>query len=134
MPRCSSVATEQKHRADPLDEWADREYPIAEDMTFQRISWTAERAGWAGVVLLMLLALAGLFSVGPLSSTAASDESGALSVRYQHFQRSGAGSIMAVTIAPLDGSGVRLRFDAEFLSAFTIERVQPEPLEWRGEA
>ena len=103
-------------------------------MAFQRATWTVERIGWVVVVLLMLLALAGLFSVGPFSSVEKSDESGALNVRYEYFHRSGAGSVMEVTIAPLDGSGARLRFDAAFLRAFTIEQVQPEPLEWRGEA
>ena len=46
MLRCVIVATEQKREADPLDEWGDREYPVAEDMAFQRATWVAERIGW----------------------------------------------------------------------------------------
>ena len=41
---------------------------------------------------------------------------------------------MELTLVPLDGSGAQLRFDSAFLRAFTLERVQPEPREWRGEA
>lgn len=128
------MVTEQKHRADPLDEWADRDYPVAEDMDFQRTTWTAERFGWTAVLVLMLLAFAGLFSVGPLSSVEKGDDSGALTARYEYFHRAGAKDVMELTLVPLDGSGAQLRFDAAFLRAFTIERVQPEPREWRGEA
>ena len=103
-------------------------------MDFQRATWVTERIGWGLVVILMLLALAGLFSMGPLSSVEKSDESGALTARYQYFHRSGAKDVMELTLVPLDGSGAQLRFDSAFLRAFTIERVQPEPREWRGEA
>ena len=128
------MAAEQKRQADPLDEWSDRDYPVAEDMDFQRATWMTERIGWVVVVILMLLALAGLFSVGPLSSVEASDDSGALNARYEYFHRAGAGDVMELTLVPLDGSGAQLRFDSAFLRAFTIEQVQPEPREWRGEA
>ncbi len=127
------MAADPKRQSDPLDEWADREYPVAEDMAFQRATWTTERIGWAAVVILMLLSLAGLFSVGPLSSTEKSDGSGALTARYEYFHRSGARDVMELTLVPLDGGGAQLHFDAAFLQAFTIERVQPEPLQWRGE-
>lgn len=126
--------TPQPKPRDPLDEWSDRDYPVAEDMRFQRITWIVERIGWAAVVGLMLLALAGLFSMGPLSAVEQTDDSGALTVRYDRFQRSGATAVMEVVLTPLDGEGAALHFDKSFLHAFTIEAVQPRPAEWRGEA
>jgi hypothetical protein len=131
------VVTERKRQsgtlADPLDEWADREYPVAEDMAFQRASWIIERIGWGLIVALMLAALLGLFSMGVLSGAKASDGSGALSVEYERFHRNGAGDVMEVTLTPLDGSGAVLHLDARFLRAFTIDSVTPEPAEWRGD-
>lgn len=127
------MATEQKRQADPLDEWADREYPVAEDMAFQRLSWILERSGWLLMVLLMLAALAGAFSQGLLSSTEASDPSGALKVEYERFHRNGASEVIDVTAAPLSGSGTVLHLDAAFLRSFTIDSITPEPAEWRGD-
>lgn len=127
------MAAQQKRKADPLDEWADREYPVAEDMAFQRLSWIIERTGWALMVALMIAAFAGAFSMGVLSSTEASDPSGALRVEYERFQRNGASNVMNVTAAPLSGSGTVLHLDAEFLRSFTVESVTPEPVEWRGD-
>lgn len=127
------MATKQNHRSDPLDEWADRDYPVAEDMAFQRLSWIIERTGWALMIALMIAALAGAFSMGFLSSAEASDPSGALTVKYERFHRNGASDVMDVTAAPLSGSGIVLHLDAEFLRSFTIDSVTPEPMEWRGD-
>ena len=43
-----------------------RSLHIVEDMQFQRWSWAIERVAWGGMVLVVLLALAGVFADGPL--------------------------------------------------------------------
>src|SRR5690606_40254283 len=78
-PRWCCVATDRNHRSAPLDEWADRDYPVAEDMAFQRLSWIIERSGWAVMVVLVIAALAGAFSSGFISGATTSDPSGARS-------------------------------------------------------
>lgn len=47
-----------------------RDYPVREDMAYQVKVWRFERWGWYTLVLLILLALLGLFSRGPLSTRA----------------------------------------------------------------
>lgn len=127
------MATDRNHRSDPLDEWADRDYPVAEDMAFQRLSWIIERSGWAVMVVLVIVALAGAFSSGFISGATTSDPSGALTVEYERFHRTGASDVMQITAAPLSGDGILLHLDAGFLRRFTIESVTPEPREWRGD-
>lgn len=55
------------NREEELD---SRRYPIAEDMALQCRIWRFERIGWWGLGLVVLLALLGLFSRGPLSRAA----------------------------------------------------------------
>lgn len=109
------------------DEWADRAYPVAEDMSFQRRTWVAERIGWFLIIVLILLALAGVFSSGPLSSTTAQDGSGRLTVQYDRFGRYNAAARLVLKITPLQNGPVVVRVDADFLDAFTIEWLHPMP-------
>lgn len=44
-----------------------RRVPVRENMPLQIRGWQIERVGWYGLLLLVALALAGLFSKGPLS-------------------------------------------------------------------
>ncbi len=48
--------------ADNRDELESRSYPIREDMTLQQRLWKTERVGWYLILLILALALAGLFS------------------------------------------------------------------------
>jgi hypothetical protein len=50
-----------------LPEQSSRNVPVRENMALQIRGWQIERLGWYGLLLLMALALAGLFSKGPLS-------------------------------------------------------------------
>src|SRR6185312_17388207 len=74
-----------KQRTDCMREFQSRDYPIREDMGFQRTSWVVERAGWIALTLLLLAALAGLFGHGWLSKDSIGD--GIMRVDYDRFQR-----------------------------------------------
>lgn len=117
-------------------------------MGFQKRSWTFERIGWVVMVLLVVAALLGLFSTGPLSQVTVQDPEGLVQVQYDRFQRYRAPTTLRVTFlkpsgmespgadAPGDGATASLRISRTLVDAIGIERIQPEPEQVRsaGEA
>src|SRR4029079_12532418 len=69
-----------------MSEFQSRNYPIKEDMDFQRRSWTVERAGWLILGVVMVAALVGLFGYGPVSKAHLNGND--LKLSYERFQRS----------------------------------------------
>lgn len=60
---------------------------IHEDLPFQEREWKIQRAAWVFMALVIVLALLGLFSTGPLSSAKEEAADGALTVGYERFIR-----------------------------------------------
>lgn len=117
------------------DERASRSFPVVEDMPFQRANWAAERVGWCVLVLVVAMALAGVFSIGPVSSHTASDQSGQLAVESGRFQRIDAlASIRVSARAAAPAEELVLRIAPSFLDAFTINAMQPQPFRAEGGA
>ena len=69
-------------------------------MAFQRRGWAVERT--CGVIMgaVLVTALAGGFSVGPVSTVEATDESGLIYIQYERFLRNLASSTLRVSLAP----------------------------------
>lgn len=118
----------------PASEWESRERPLRENMRLQRAYWRLERAGWLLLAAIETLALLGMFAIGPLSSGTARSPSGQLQVEYGRFHRNGAASTMQLTLAPTGADSVVLRFGADFLAAFQIDAMTPQPEAERGGA
>jgi len=98
-----------------------------EDMAFQRVQWRVERAAWAILALLLVLALAGVFAAGPLARATAIDSAGRMLVDYPRFVRNGAVTRMEVHVTP-DGTGAfTIILDRAFMRAFKLDTVQPAP-------
>jgi hypothetical protein len=114
------------------DTWRNRTHPIKEDMRFQRATWRVERIGWILLWLIMILALLGLFSEGPLSTTSVESPAGDLRVTYGRFQRSGAPAEVKLEASPKNGQEVVIRVSATMLDAFAIESISPRPQTERG--
>jgi hypothetical protein len=109
------------------DELASRTYPfLQEDMALQIRTWRFERVGWYVLCLIILFTLLGLFSSGPLSSANLSNPDGSITVEHQRFYRNGAVTPLVLDVQISAQSPVILAGD--FLDAFTIESIQPEPL------
>ena len=109
------------------DIWRNRTYPIKEDMAFQRATWRAERIGWAVLWLIVLLALLGLFSHGPLSTASVETPDGGLRVTYERFQRNGRPAEIKLEARPRPEHGLAISLDARMLDAVTIETITPAP-------
>ncbi|MBS3941425.1 MAG: hypothetical protein KG028_10740 [Actinobacteria bacterium] len=96
----------------------------------QRRAVLVERAGWVGMLLLIVAALAGLLGPGPLSHTSSGSSDGSLEVDFSRFLRSGATTGLDISLTLSDPSEQpRVRIDADYLDAFSIDDVRPAPAE-----
>jgi hypothetical protein len=95
------------------------------ELIFHQREWRIQRVGWALLVLFLALALGGLFGNGPLSRTHADAAAGR--VEYQRFVRDGLSTDLIVTPTGSARGMNRVEIDADYLQAFRIERITPEP-------
>ncbi|WP_224795641.1 hypothetical protein [Pseudomonas fluorescens] len=105
-----------------------RQYPVREDMEFQLKVWRFERWGWYVMLLVVMLALLGLFSSGPLSSRQVQSADGRIGVQYERFHRNGAINPMIIQVKALPNTPVQLELLGNALQGFSIETLQPQPL------
>lgn len=110
------------------DDFHSREYPIREDMKFQLKVWRLERWGWYLMLLVVMLALLGLFSRGPFSSRQTLSADGRISVQYELFHRNGSTSPMIIQIKAPPDTPVELELGGNVFQGFSIETLQPQPL------
>ncbi len=102
---------------------------ISEDMAFQRRSWKAERMSWAILTLLLLAALLGLFSVGPLSITTGIDPGRLFSLDHERFLRFKAPSELRLHLEPeaTAKQTVTIRLSGDMARGVELVNIQPEP-------
>ncbi|HDS1735455.1 hypothetical protein [Pseudomonas sp. BP8] len=93
----------------------------------QRRVWCFERVGWYSLVLIVLLALAGLFGNGQLSDAQAVSSDGRVRVEYQRLSRTGSTDSMRITVRGAPGKPVILLLGGTLLQEASIETLQPEP-------
>lgn len=107
-------------------------FEVHDDLAFQRKTWRFERIGWVAMGCIVLTAALGLTGEGWLSRTTVTDDDG-LRLEYERFLRVQAPVVFRLRIGPgsvADGA-LALRLDTNFVKDFDIERVVPEPAEWR---
>ncbi|TDV62596.1 hypothetical protein [Pseudomonas sp. LP_7_YM] len=114
-------------------EFSSRSYPIQEDMAQQRKAWRFERIGWVGLILLIGLTLAGLFSKGPLSQVEPATADGRLQVKYERFSRNGAQDDLIITSKGAAYEILYLVLGSELLEGVSIEGLNPQPEPLRSE-
>ena len=111
----------------PDNESISRSEPIQENMPMQQRVWRFERVGWYVLVLIVLLALAGLFGNGPLSDAEVMSQDGRLKVEYQRLSRSGTTDNLFITVQGIPGQPVTVELEGSLLRKASIETIQPEP-------
>jgi hypothetical protein len=114
-----------------MDEFASRQYPVQEDMRFQRRSWIVERAGWVVLALIALAGLSGVLGNGPASWAHAG--AGPLTVSYQRFQRATRVSDFTFDVARVAGNDLTLKLGPSFQRDFELTSIQPPPLRSRAD-
>jgi len=96
-------------------------------MAYQARVWRFERWGWYGLLVVIMLALLGLFSHGPLSSREVYGSDGKLSVQYEMFHRNGSSNPMKISVQGAPNATVEVELAGELLEGFSVETLQPEP-------
>ena len=96
------------------------------DHRFHRNEWRIQRIGWVLVALFLVLAVAGLFGSGPLSRAHADNSAGRLD--YERFTRYGLSTNLAVTPAGSAHGVTRVEISGDYLEAFRVEHITPEPV------
>src|SRR4029079_4084426 len=107
-----------------MQEMQSRDYPIREDMAFQRTSWIVERAGWIVLTLLLIAALAGAFGHGWLSKQTIEDENPR--GEFDRFQR-----VIKVpsSIISLRSAGEpKLTLGRKFQASYEVIDIEPRPI------
>lgn len=102
---------------------------VSEDMAFQHRTWVVQRVAWAVLALLLTAAAVGLFSVGPLSTTTASDPARILLLDYERFLRFGAPTEMHLHLEP-EATGeetITIRLSGDLARGVEFVSIQPEP-------
>ncbi|MGS7251020.1 hypothetical protein HG549_11315 [Pseudomonas sp. SK] len=109
------------------DELRSRHHPVEEDMRMQQRVWRFERVGWYMLVVIVLLALAGLFGNGPLSDAQVASDDGRVRVDYQRLSRSGTTDNLRITVRGTPGEPVQVVLGGSLLREASIETMQPQP-------
>lgn len=102
---------------------------ISQDLAHERREWAIERVGWVVMALLLLAALAGLTGPGPLSRATAADNSSALRVEYNRFERYQSPVMLRVHLGPgaaPDGKA-RLWLSRDYVENVELRHIDPEP-------
>jgi len=96
---------------------------LDEDRQFQERYWNFQRVGWAAFAVILMLAVLGFTgSGGPVSVT--ETQVGNARLRYPTVARWSTPDTLQVRFF---GSTGEIRLGPDFLSAFEIQGIQPEP-------
>lgn len=108
--------------------WRGTDLQVEEDPDFQRRDWQAERVAWAAFAAVIVAALLGVFSTGPLSWAQERSASGELVIRYERFSRRVGESTLTASIRPDPGaSSVALVISSDYFDANEIEVTTSPP-------
>jgi hypothetical protein len=104
---------------------------LAQDLEFERRSWTIERIGWVVMAIVGLAALAGLLGPGPFSNTIAGEPDRPLWLEYSRFGRFSAPLTLRVHLGPSAGQHrlARIWLRRAYLEGIQVERVTPHAAE-----
>lgn len=109
----------------PSDSPADIE--VAQDLAFERRSWTVQRAAWMVGVLVIAAAIAGVFGHGPVSSATVSSADGTLRVEYERVLRDQSPFNLRVHITPQPGGSAVIWLAREYFEKARLRHVTPDP-------
>lgn len=100
------------------------------------IEWRLQQLGWAVMALIVVLALLGVFSTGPLSWSGTTAADGTVEVQYQRFVRNGGDNTLSLRVAAsaVENGEARVWLSNEYVSNVELTQIVPEPRSQRAEA
>lgn len=98
---------------------------ILEDMPFHHRQWFMQRVAWAIAVLVVVLALFGLFGDGPLSHAHAATAT--FRVDYDRLIRRDNPVPLDIDVKASQGNEVSVVLSADYVQAFRLDSVLPYP-------
>lgn len=107
---------------------------IDQDIEFQQREWRVQRVFWGVLLLIVLLALLGLFGTGPISSATAGSGDEGLRLSYQRFVRHGGEAELEFEVQPdqVQDGQVEIWISFSYLNDLTIEQYSIQPEEVRA--
>ena len=107
---------------------AENSLHVEEDLAYQQREWLVERVGWIVMLLLILVAAAGLFGNGVLSRASVSDGK-QVRIEYERFAHYLTPTSFKVHMRTTSkDKDIQLRVNNDFLQGIKIEKVVPEPI------
>lgn len=98
-------------------------------MPFTHRLWFVQRWAVPVLVLLLVLALLGVFGYGVLAQGQSGEKGEPLWLTYDSLAQMQAPTVVTAHIAQVNGEEVEIWIDDQFLDAAKIDRIQPEPAE-----
>lgn len=101
-----------------------------DEIGFQRREWVVERVWWAVLALLLVAALLGLFSSGPLSESTSGGPEAGVEVQYERFLRHTAKATWTIRVQPgaVESGKATVFVSDELAQAMQMQHVSPQPL------
>jgi hypothetical protein len=103
---------------------------LPEDMEFQRREWRTQRVAWCVMIVIVGLAVAGVFGGGPLARATAGERDGTLWAEYERFARLNTTSDLRVHLTP-SGDSTQLWIGRAYQDRMRLEMIVPEPVSSR---
>lgn len=100
---------------------------LEDDPAFHERMWRLRRVGRFGMLLFILLGVAGLLGTGPLSRAEVRDAQG-LRIAHERFARAEAPQAMRIQIPAPAADSYRIALSRDFLDRVRIDSVVPEPV------
>jgi len=106
-----------------------RDYPVQEDMAWQRREICIQRVGQYMLFAIVIAGACGLFSKGFLSNGEAKSPDGAVQVRYERFGRVQSNMNMSIQVPAQAGDRFTVTIGNGALDSLEIQTLQPQPIE-----
>jgi hypothetical protein len=129
-PRMTPLSAQSPGNTDPAARVRIGEsLDIEHDLRFQTRQWRVQRAGWAVMGLIVLLAGVGVLGAGPMNETTFHSADGRVSVRCQRFEHRSAETSMTFRASPdlvSDGT-LRVWVNGDYARRVRVLTVSPSP-------
>lgn len=109
------------------DENESRDYPVKENMIWQRIEWHIQHIGFALLLVLTVAGAMGFFSKGWISNHSVNSSDGRLQVDYERFGRRESNMDMTLHLTQLQGDTYQIILSGPQMDDFQIQTLQPQP-------